>query len=459
MKLQFKFIAIVTTLLLVAGCSSSKETSGSSSGPKPSWLIQRPVDSNYYTGIGSAANTGNASEAQKSAQDLALADIASQISVKVTSDIVTTIIESGAMTADEYMATARSQAVADLEGHELVDTWSDARNHYAYYRLSKAKYAAIQAQKRAEALALATDFYAKSQTAHGLGDFDAELKALLQAFTPLIPYLNEALNANVNGEPVIISNEINQSLFQILSDIKVTPNTSTIKAKLGQAIRDQIRIQVRDTNGKALANVPLSLTFAKGAGELTRTIQTDENGVADLPLIHLTAADKLQILSIRIDPDQLIPEGTSPIVTGLVNSVPKVATQIMIEVTNPTIFLSTSEIYNGKPMAQPRIEPQLKNHFIENGFHFVDGPAQADWFMELQATATPGTEYSGLYTVFSDVSVSVRDRTSAKEIYKNSISRVKGIDLNYAAAANKSLSNAAGKLTEDILPQILASLK
>ena len=121
--------------------------------------------------------------------------------------------------------------------------------------------------------------------------------------------------------------------------------------------------------------------------------------------------------------------------------------------------MESTEIFSGRTLKQLQVEPRIKNHFIGEGFNFVDNPKDADWQMTLSATATRGTEYSGMYTAFADVSLNVIDRKSGTEIYKNSLSREKGIDLNYTNAANKAFNTAADKMIVTILPEILKSLK
>ena len=79
--------------------------------------------------------------------------------------------------------------------------------------------------------------------------------------------------------------------------------------------------------------------------------------------------------------------------------------------------------------------------------------------MTLNATASKGTEYSGMFTSFADVSLNVIDRNTGNEIYKNSLSRVKGIDLSYTNATNKAFNSAADKMIGTILPEILESIK
>ena len=462
MRLILRTFILSIALTFIWSCGSSAPKASPDvaiSGPKPAWLIEHPVNPNYYIGIGSASKNQYGAEAQKSAQDLALADLASQITVKITSDIVTTLIERGAITEDEYLATARSEAMADLEGHELVDTWQDGNYQYAYYRLSKAQYAAIQARKRESALAMSTDFLLKARAANDLSNFSESFNATIQAFIPLLPYLNEALKVEFEGQSIILSNEINTQLHSLLSDIELSPNTSNVSAKLGQPLKSKLTITATQGDGKKLRGLPLSAHFVKGSGELVASLNTGSQGVATLQVTNITAALKLQVIQVSVDLEKLLAVDISPLLTSIIGSIPQASTRIILDVSNPTIYLESSEVYNGQARKQLQIEPKLKNHFITQGFHFVDSPSQADWQMTLNATASKGTEYSGMFTSFADVSLNVIDRNTGNEIYKNSLSRVKGIDLSYTNATNKAFNSAADKMIGTILPEILESIK
>ena len=462
MKL-IRTLTSLVTLLLIANCGSGTNPGTNpdvlAAGPKPDWLIQQPVDQHYYLGIGSASKNQYGSEAQKSAQDMSLADLASQITVKISSDIVTTLIENGAITKDEYLATARSEAVAELEGHELVDTWQDATYHYVYYRLSKSQYAAIQARKRQAALSLSTDFLGQARAAIELNQFNEAFNDIIQAFIPLLPYLNEALEVNVDGQSIILSNEINSLLQSLLSGIELSPNKSDLTVKLGQPITEKLTVLARGNTGQPLGGLPLKIQFRQGAGEVLGNVKTDHEGIGLLQVTSITAALKLQVLEISVDVEELISSVKSPVLIGIINSISPTSTRVLLNVINPSIYLESSESFDGKKLKQLQVEPRIKNHFIGEGFHFVENPEDADWQVTLQATASRGTEYSGMFTTFADVSLSAIDRKSGAEIYKNSLSRVKGIDLSYENAANRAFSNAADEMITNILPQILESIK
>jgi hypothetical protein len=454
-------ICIITFSILCCGTSSTPRSTPqkATEAPKPQWLVDYPVDPNYYTGIGSAAKNQYGTEAQKSAQDLALADMASQITVTVTSDILTTLIEKGAITEEEYIATARSQAVADLEGHELVDTFQDQNYFYAYYRLSKARYAVMQTRKRQAAINLSADFIMKARDAHDLNSFSESFSAAIQGFRPLIPYLNEAIAAKIDGESVILSNELNGLFYVLLSDITLSPNRPRVPAKLGKPVSESLIIQAQNTNGKAIRNLPLKVHFVKGDGELTESINTGGSGFAQIQITSITSGENLQILEVEPDLSGLINDPPDPVLKGIIQSIPLPNIRIMLDVTNPTIYLVSSEMFDGKTLKQFQVEPRLKNLFIGNGFHFVESPDQADWQMTLRASVNRGAEISGLFTAFADISLSLVDRTNGDEIYKNAISREKGIDLSYPNAANKALNNAAEKMNANILPEIMKTLK
>jgi hypothetical protein len=459
----FKSLTLLYSLLFITGCGSGTNPGGDPStrhaGPKPAWLVQQPVDPNFYIGIGSASKSQYGTEAMKSAQDLALADLASQITVKITSDIVTTLIQKGTITEEDYLATARSEAMAELEGHELVDTWQDATYHYAYYRLSKAKYAAIQARKRQAALLLSADFLEKATSATAMNQVSQSFNLLVQAFIPLLPYLNEALAFTLDGQNVILSNEVNSRLHDLLSGINLTPSKSNLTTKLGQPIREKLTVTAKGSDHQLLADLPLKVRFKRGAGEVLQTLATGPDGIAVLEVSTITSPLKLQVLEISVDMKRLTGGIESPVLTGILKSIPPASTRIVLDVVHPTIYLESNELYDGRTLTQLQVEPRIKNHFMGQGFNFVDNPQDSDWHMTLHATAIRGTEYSGMFTCFADVSLNVIDRKSGQEVYKNSLSRVKGIDLNYTAAANKAFNSAADEMIVDILPQILESMK
>ncbi|NQV42105.1 MAG: hypothetical protein HQ506_07105 [Candidatus Marinimicrobia bacterium] len=410
-----KSFTVLTILIFIAACGSGSNPGVNpeslQAGPKPNWLIQHPVDPTYYLGIGSASK-------------------------------------------NQY----GSEAVADLEGHELVDTWQDATYHFAYYRLSKAQYAAIQARKRQAALSLSTDFLAKANAAIALNQFSDAFNGLVQAFIPLLPYLNEALEINIEGRQVILSNEIHSRLQSLLSGIELAPSKSELSVKLGQPITEELAVFAKGYSGQPMRGLPLKVHFSRGAGEVVGLVSTDPQGVARLQVASISAPLKLQILEISVAVEQLIP-GESPVLSAIIASIPPTSTRIVLDVNNPSIYLVSNESFDGKLLKQLQVDPRLKNHFIGEGFNFVDTQKEADWQMTLRATATKGTEYSGMYTTFADVSLSVVDRNTGKEIYTNSLARVKGIDLSYENAAKKALNNAADQMVNNILPQILESIK
>lgn len=451
----------ITIIFLLSMCSGGKETTTVTPTHKgiPDWVQNRPVIAGYYVGIGSASKSANGTASLTTAQDNALADLATQISVTISSDIMTTLIEKGGLNEDEYSSQVRSQATAELEGHELIDTWEDDRYHYAYYRLNKAEYEAWKQRKRNEAIALSLDLYKEAAILYQSRDIASAFRTMLQAFNPLLPYLHEAIQADIGGNRVYLNNHLYQDTRRMLQGVRIIPNETEIRGKLAAPVYKTLFVTVTNPQKRPVPNFPLNLEFLQGDGDIVPGINSNEKGVANITIARINSAEALQTLEVRADMNRLIPVDADPILKALVSTLEPPSTRITIQVSTPTIWVEATENYEGTPIKQLRAEPVIKNALAWEGFVFADTRESADWHLVLQASALQGANVQGLYTAFADLSISVKDLTSGKELYKNSINRQKGIDLDYEKAAYKALVTAAEKVGENMVPTILEALK
>jgi len=128
---------------------------------KPDWVNKRPIDNNSYIGIGVAEKDIETSEYIQKAKDRALREIASEITVTISSATLNQILEKAGVVKEEFESQIKSSTQAQLEGYELVDTWEDKNQYWVYYKLLKEKYARLRKEKIDKAIALSLDFYKK----------------------------------------------------------------------------------------------------------------------------------------------------------------------------------------------------------------------------------------------------------------------------------------------------------
>ena len=149
----------------VSACSNSQDMVA----PAPSWVTQSPVVPGHYVGIGSASTLVYPLDADAVAKANALDNLSREIRVQVQSTSSMNTLQVNDWLSESFQQQSTSSTNEDLEGFELVDTYSDGQTVSAYYRLNKAEHARIQAIKRQEAMNVAAGHLDKAIAARTAG--------------------------------------------------------------------------------------------------------------------------------------------------------------------------------------------------------------------------------------------------------------------------------------------------
>ncbi len=454
-KLKSVLAALIFVPFLLNGLSAQNK--------RPVWIEQRPVDNAYYIGIGYASKTKHPTDYQKVARDNALSDIASQIKVQISSDIMQQVVEKAGMVADEFKSFVRSSTKAELEGYELVDSYETDKDYWVYYRLSKAKYKSLKKAKLNKAKALSLDMFKKAQAAENTGQIAKALLFYFQSVPPIEKYVNESLEAEINGQHIYLFNEIYASLQRLLSGLKLESLTPELKGKLGQPIATPLKVRINFMQGAAgrpVQNMPVRFSFTRGAGDLIKQAYSDAAGIAKTRVLRISSADNLQIVQARIDLNKLVnQENPSVVLKGIMNSLVAPTARFLIHVTGLTAYVETDESIMGQKVAVRQLGPALKKALSDKGFTFSPSAAKADYLIKVKAVARRGAEMYGLHSSFVTLTFSVTDLHSGQEIYKSSLDDVKGIDLTYEKAGVKALSNAAKEISDKLIPEFLQKIQ
>ena len=102
---------------------------------EPGWVKQRPTSQQYFIGIGSADKTS--SGYRNLAKADALNDLASEISVSVSSELIDVMTEYSGFSEEYARSEIRISTKDDLEGYERYDDYNGKDSYWIYYRISK----------------------------------------------------------------------------------------------------------------------------------------------------------------------------------------------------------------------------------------------------------------------------------------------------------------------------------
>jgi hypothetical protein len=142
----------------------------------PDWVTNRPIDNEFYIGIGHASKIKGSNDHIEKATSEALKNLASEITVNISGEVVSSMIEKSGMLEEELKSKIRSTTEAELEGYELVEQWQDKKDYWIYYRLSKVRYQVAKEEKINKAISLALDLFTQAKKSEQNKEYD---KALL----------------------------------------------------------------------------------------------------------------------------------------------------------------------------------------------------------------------------------------------------------------------------------------
>ncbi len=427
-------------------------------GNKPDWIDTRPVNDAYYIGIGYAQKDPGLGNYHQIARDNALKDLASEITVNISSSFIHTIAEQAGMVVEDVQSYVRSTTEANLEGYELVDKWEDDKEYWVYYRLSKAKYRSAKQQKLDKATSMGLDLYGKGKSNEAKGNYANALVYYIQAFNPIQEYIGEPLLVEYDGSQIYLMNSIYSSIQDLLANIELQAVNPNRKAKMGQALKKPLQVKALYNGTKPVSNLPLNFEFIRGQGSLVRQAITNRSGIAQSRVSKITATDRIQIIQVKPDLKSSLGSGTSKLIRNIVDHFTVPSTKFVIDVSGMTAYLEVSEKPIEGTASVLYIEPKLKNALTAYGFEFTKDLSKADVMIKLDAAARKGTVMHDLYVAWVDMNLSITDMNSGKEIYKNSFANIKGINLDYAKASVKAFENAAKKV-EEILPRVIQQIQ
>ena len=110
----------VASMVAATGCAGGKKVASSA----PEWTFNSPVLSAHYVGIGSASKLIHPLDADAVAKQQALDNMSRDIRVQVQSTSTASTLQINSWLSESFSAQSTSTTQEDLEGFELVDTYS-----------------------------------------------------------------------------------------------------------------------------------------------------------------------------------------------------------------------------------------------------------------------------------------------------------------------------------------------
>ena len=239
----------------------------------PYWVSSRPINKDYYIGIGRCKL--NVNNYEDIAKRKALDDLVSEISTTVKSDKLLTENEKYDNVKTDFTSTIQLSSDLEIEGYELLETWKDNEHYWVYYQLSKEKYITIVESKIKIDYSLAESLYNTSLKNLKDGNISFSIKQMYQSLEALKKNFSRQVDSEFKQKSFVLKDLICEQLVNIYHRLRIETN-DTIETiypiTTPLVINCQILYFDANNQAQAVANIPLIFYFENGQGVLSDSV-------------------------------------------------------------------------------------------------------------------------------------------------------------------------------------------
>lgn len=350
---------------------------------KPVWVTSHPISEKEYIGIGMAPLSDT--DYMKKATQNALADIASQISMKLENSSFLHVVDVDGKARDMFEDKIQGSMVAWLEGQELKETYQSDENYYVYYSLEKKVFARNSESRRKQAIRMGMDYLKKGQEAEEMMNLAQAVQLYGKGLEAVEPWVfMDLVNNGVN-----VPTELYHAFVNVFSNMAITTNVVQVEGEAFKAISTPLA-GCLSKNGIVVPNVKLKASFVTGGGAVSEPMETDHTGTAEFYVTNITSKENFQELRISID---------DSFIQALPNSYRQLLQTQVWPSAKITILLNsapiTAYLYVNDDNDLEGIEKRISSLLTNNHFTMSEDPDVSQIFIDMTTKMEMGSVVTG----------------------------------------------------------------
>ena len=420
----------------------------------PDWIHKQPTTPGYWYGVGTVAKP-YPDEYRELARTRALEEIASQISVKISSAMVNVVTELN-YDLNQYTRSIKESRLSQiLPSIEYLESYETDNRFYFLVRLFKQEYYDSIEESRKNAITTATGYLEKAEAAFGVSSFTN----LGNAWLEVGEYLDKPIEIEYprgSARKENLYSLIKLKFADYIQRIELTPSVGSLSVKVFVDRDRSFTVRCTDKKtGQPIQNLPLVATLSSDDRQLKST--TDNKGIAEFNLNRITAKSRNQVCNIIINLVSMV-DSSAMVLAPL--SYP--GTQVNLSVTGPNIFVQSVERNLGSELNNPVISSAVKEFCVSEFSATFTSREEADFVIILDVDTKEKSKLAnkyGLFIAWANASLKFVNSKTGDEMYSKSITNVKGADFtSLQLAGERAIDELAERMREKVLPEIITTL-
>lgn len=425
---NFNSILLLISFVVLSSCAAKKQVAEFDA--QPEWIKQKPNIPGYYVGVGSAKKVDLPAVYMEQSRLDALADLAEEVSVQISSTSVLHTIETEYGITDYFNQQIETLSDVYLEGFEAVDSYENEDSYWVYFRISKETYKRTIAKKKAFAVENAMAEYLSGKNAEIDLNPGEAITYYLQGLLAIKPYLAEETSGDYNGIYIDVGNELYTALNKLIAGLSIIPGQQIVNVKRGATLVKPLEFSVL-YDDELVMGIPVTFKFSGGYLK-DNDVFSDASGRAFVDPGIVQSINETEQLTASINSSYLAQKATDDLfIRGLIanRNIDKAVTQIYISKKALTIEVD-SDFCNMNDCGE--IIQQFEKNARNEGY-LIGATDSVDYVFKLNLKYSDGTTASNLTSTYLKGNIDIVN-LEGELIWSKDIKPIKGVGTNQIIA-------------------------
>ena len=262
-------------------------------------------------------------------------------------------------------------------------------------------------------------------------------------------YKTKLYKSKIEAGLEYISSDI--SKLEGIKDLVIKASNTQLKGQVGFDVKEDLKLTITDKSGKRIAGVPVK--FVDEDNKIEYGVASSNNsGTVVFHINRLKSGNKSQTITAKLDLDTYLTiDKENSYVQNVLKFTSLPASKFYLTVKPSQIYFKVNERNFGVRLGVPVIESGLKDQLSDAGYSFIEDRNKSDLIVTINADTRKGGEVSGIYFSYVDITVSVAQRASGKEVFKKSFNNYKASGSSFEHAGGKAYQVAKKEVCNQVI--------
>jgi hypothetical protein len=271
-------------------------------------------------------------------------------------------------------------------------------------------------------------------------------------------YWNEVNEYQEPEGRIFLDNEIYQRMQKLADGLKMHPSVSKVVLNSQNKYSQDVVVLVEYENVPA-RSVTVMNQFVKNGYMKPRSGLSAANGEVYINVSDVSSTEKGNALQLSINLEPLAVEDLDrSIQMGLIKGLRAEKKSIPIEFVTPSFFVKGTEKNFSNPASGNVLVSAMSGELAKQGMRISSTGGETDYEVVITSNTTDGGISQGFAVAFLEMNIEVKRNSGGDVVYKESVSAIKGLQLNRDSAGIDAYKRGKERIEQQIVKTILEAI-